>query len=53
MNQDDERGLIDAMAAERSLDTSAWVRSVLLTLAKRSAKKNPKHDSESNSDDEQ
>jgi uncharacterized protein (DUF1778 family) len=40
---DDERSMLDEAAAERSLDTSTWARSELLTLAKsRAAVRRPR-----------
>ena len=39
---DEERRLIDEAAASKSLDSSAWARSELLTLAKQLTRKNGK-----------
>lgn len=36
---DAERAVIDAAAQDKSLDSSTWARSELLTLARRSARK--------------
>jgi hypothetical protein len=40
---DNDRAALDAAAAEKSLDTSTWARSELLTLAKgRAARRMPR-----------
>jgi hypothetical protein len=36
---DEERGVLDAAASERSLETSTWARSELLGIAKKSQRR--------------